>query len=196
MKIVVFTEEESSKEVLNILLPQIIPSEFSYKVVAFNGSGALEKGILKKLRGWNEPDVRFVILEDQDNADCVERKQRLVGFAEEAGKPVLVRIACRELEAWYFGDLKAVADAYDMPEIARYGKKRKYRDVDAIHDVKEEFYKIVPGHQQIMGARKIAPHMDINRNVSPSFHAFVSGIRRLVSECGGNRSGVSEQRVL
>lgn len=92
-----------------------------------------------------------------------------------------MRIACRELESWYFGDLEAVAAAYGKPNIvSKYGSKAKYRNPDAIIDVKEELLRIVPEHQQIERARKISANMDIGRNRSRSFQVFFSGVKRLV----------------
>lgn len=182
MKLVVLVEEASTKEVLDVLLPTILPAAVSFQVVPFNGRGDLESNIARKLSGWNEPNVRFVILEDQDSADCKKRKQHLVELVAKSGKTALIRIACRELEAWYLGDLEAVANAYDKPELTRLLNKRKYRDTDCIVDVKEEFQKLVPEHQQITGAKKIAPFLEVERNRSPSFQFFVSGIQRVVGE--------------
>lgn len=181
MKLVVFTEEHSMKVVLNTLLPAVLPSQVPFQVVPFNGRGDLESNVERVLRGWNEPDVKFVIVEDQDNDDCRKRKARLANLAARARKEALVRIACRELESWYLGDLEAVAAAYEKPNIvSKYGSKAKYRDPDAIVNVKEELLRIVPEHQQIEGARKISANMDIERNKSKSFRVFFSGVRGLI----------------
>ena len=181
MKLVVFTEEHSMKVVLDKLLPGALPPQVSFRVIAFNGRGDLESNVERKLRGWNEPDVKFVIVEDQDSDDCQKRKARLVNLVKRARKEARVRIACRELESWYLGDLEAVAAAYGKPSIvSKYGSKAKYRDPDAIIDVKEELLRIVPEHQQIEGARKISANMDIERNRSKSFQVFFSGVRGLV----------------
>ena len=180
MKLVLFVEEPSMKEVLDVLLPKIVPEDVMFQVVTFSGRGDLESGIVRKLRYWNEPDVRFVIVEDQDDADCRQRKANLECKVAESGKPALVRIVCRELEAWYFGDLDAVGRAYEMPDISKkFSGKKGYRNPDAIVDVKQRFKTLVPEHQQITGARRIAPHMVIEKNRSGSFQAFVSGVQNL-----------------
>lgn len=181
MRLVVFTEEYSMKTVLDTLLPAALPSQVTFQVVPFNGRGDLESNVERMLRGWNEPDVKFVIVEDQDNDDCRRRKARLANLAERARKEALVRIACRELESWYLGDLEAVAAAYDKPNIvSKYANKAKYRNPDAIVNVKEELLRLVPEHQQIEGARKVSANMDIERNRSKSFQVFFSGVKRLV----------------
>lgn len=178
MKIVGFLEEPSTKEVLNVLVPKIVPG-IEFQPVPFSGRGALESGLRTKLIRWNDPDVKFVVVEDQDSANCIDRKSKLQKIVDETDKDVLIRIVCRELESWYFGDLLAVEKAYGIDGLAKNAKKAKYRNPDAIKNPKEEFKRLVKGHQQILGAQKIAPYMDIDANTSKSFQAFVSGIRRI-----------------
>ncbi len=93
----------------------------------------------------------------------------------------MVRIACQEMEAWYFGDLNALARAYDKPKLLNLIRQKKYRVPDAIPAPKEDLRKLLPEHQQIIGAKRVAPLMDIERNVSTSFQQFISGIRRFAS---------------
>ncbi|MDR1306402.1 MAG: DUF4276 family protein, partial [Treponema sp.] len=109
-KIVFLLEEPSAKEVLLVLLPQIIPLEkVAFQCLPHEGKSALQKSIPRKIRAWNEPDVHFVILHDQDSADCVALKKELCKLAENDNHPdTLVRIACSELESWFLGDLSAV----------------------------------------------------------------------------------------
>ena len=182
MKLVLLVEEPSMKVLLETMLPSILPDEWTFQVVPFSGRNDLEGNIVRKLRGWNEPDVRFVIVEDQDNADCKARKQNIERLVAEAGKPALVRIVCHELEAWFFGNFEAVAEAYGKPEVAmKHSRKRKYRNPDGIIDVKEEFRKLFPEHQQLSGAQLLAPCLNFDTNSSRSFQAFVSGVKRLCS---------------
>ena len=58
-------------------------------------------------------------------------------------------------------------------------QKSKFRDPDKIEDPKAELRRILPHYGQREGARKIAAHMDINRNTSHSFNVFVKGIKGL-----------------
>lgn len=95
-------------------------------------------------------------------------------------RDVLIRIACKELEAWYFGDLPAVSKAYEH-DVAKLSQKAKYRNPDAIGNPKEELKKLFPKHQQLSGARKIAVHMDVTKNTSTSFRFFVSGVKKIVN---------------
>ena len=178
MKLVFLLEEPSMKYLLDEMLPKILPGDISFLTVPHRGKRDLEKSIRTKLRGWNEPDVRFVILHDQDTKDCRELKQSLLSLCKGTGRSVLVRIACQEMEAWYFGDTEALAIAYSNPTLWKISKQKKYRIPDNIPTPKEELYRLIPEHQQIAGAKRVAPHMDIERNTSESFRQFVSGVRR------------------
>ena len=179
MKLVFLLEEPSTKCLLDALLPKILPKSVEFQTISHRGKRDLQKSIPRKLRGWNDPgDVRFIIVHDQDGKDCIRLKQELLSLCENTGKEVLVRIACQEMESWYFGDMNALAIAYDKPKLNRISTQKKYRIPDDIPSPKEELYKLVPEHQQIEGAKRIAPYMNIENNTSMSFNQFVTGVRR------------------
>lgn len=178
MKLIFLLEEKSMKTLLDIILPGIIPFPIEFQTIPHSGKSDLQASIPRKLRAWNEPDVKFVIVQDQDSADCVTLKDTLINLCAPSKKTVLIRIACRELESWYFGDLAAVSKAYNT-NIETYSAKRKFREPDSIENPKDKLRKILPIHQQIMGARLIGPLMEIERNTSCSFQCFVSGVKRL-----------------
>jgi hypothetical protein len=177
--LLVMVEEQSAKEVLDIVLPKILPKGTHYNIAVHSGKGALRKSIPIKLRAWNIPDTKFVVLYDQDSAECVQLKNDLQSLCNEHREGVLVRIACVELEAWYFGDLNAVGKAYDMKKLSELSQKAKFREPDKIRNPKNELKKLIPRHQQIIGAKRIAPHMNIAGNTSQSFNAFVTGVQSL-----------------
>lgn len=107
--IVFFLEEPSAREMLAGILPRILPDDMQIRYIVFQGKQDLEKKLQAKLRGWMLPDSIFVVMRDQDSGDCKAIKNKLVGLCREAGKDgVLVRVACRELESFYLGDLVAV----------------------------------------------------------------------------------------
>lgn len=179
MKLVFLLEEPSTKYLLDVLLPKILPEGVEFQTIAHRGKRDLQRSIPRKLRGWNEPgEIRFVIVHDQDTKDCVKLKQDILALCEGIGKKVLVRIACQEMESWYFGDVKALAAAYNMPKLNQISAQKKYRIPDDIPSPKEELRKLLPSHQQIEGAKRVAPYMDIENNSSVSFNQFVSGVRR------------------
>ncbi|MDR0883920.1 MAG: DUF4276 family protein [Oscillospiraceae bacterium] len=179
--LVVFTEEASSKEVLNILLPKILPDGYRFQVFHFQGKSDLQKRVPAKIKAWRDASAKFLILQDQDSNDCVTLKQDLCTLCAPYEREILVRIACVELEAWYFGDLSAVDMAYNT-KLANMSAKSKFREPDKIQNPKDELRKLIPTLQQIAGAKTIAPHMNVEANTSRSFQVFVSGVRKLTAE--------------
>lgn len=121
--------------------------------------------------------MKFVVVQDQDSNNCRELKEKLLELCKKSKKEVLVRIACHELEAWYFGDMNVLSKAYGV-DLSAAKRKRKYQVPDAIMNPKAELKRLLPEHQQISGARKIAPIIDIENNSSVSFQVFVNGVKR------------------
>jgi hypothetical protein len=139
MKIVFLVEEPSMDELLQGILPKILPSTLKFQIIPHQGKTDLESSIPKKLRGWREPDVRFVVLRDNDSGDCKKLKRKLVRMCSEAGRPdTLVRIVCQELESWLLGDLNALSVAYNEPKIRDQEKKAKFREPDKLSNASEE----------------------------------------------------------
>lgn len=87
-----------------------------------------------------------------------------------------------ELESWYLGDWPALSKAYDKPELKNLAQKSKFRVPDKVQNPKNELKKILPEHQQIAGARRIGPMMDLEHNQSESFNQFLTGVRQLADE--------------
>ncbi len=182
MRLVFMVEERSMKELLEIILPKILSEAGMDKplIIPHNGKSDLKKSIPIKLRAWKNPDDRFVIVYDQDANDCISLKNELSELCSGAKNKCLIRIACKELESWYFGDLPALSQAYGT-DLIKLKNKRKYRTPDSIANPKEELYKLLPQHQQINGAKIIAPYMNIENNSSYSFNVFVKGIKKFAA---------------
>lgn len=181
MKLVFMLEERSMKELLDGILPKILPEDVSFLTIPHEGKSDLEKSLPIKLKAWNEPDVAFVVVHDQDSNDCIELKQKLTELCSGYGKRVLIRIPCHELESWYWGDLNAVSAAYGC-DLTKLRRRKSYRDPDKISNPKQELKRYVPQLEQIDGARRIAPYMQINENASYSFNVFVKGVQALCQE--------------
>ena len=116
-RIVFLLEDYSMKVLLDGLLPRLFP-ELSFLCVPHEGKQDLEKSLPRKLRAWREPGVRFVVVRDNDGADCRDLKSRLVALCASGGREdALVRIACQEVEAWYLGDPEALAAVYGEPTL-------------------------------------------------------------------------------
>ncbi|MEZ5673517.1 MAG: DUF4276 family protein [Thiotrichaceae bacterium] len=185
MKPIVFLlEEPSAREMLQGLLPRILSEEYMVQVkyIVFQGKQDLEKNIARKLKHWNEPMPYFIILRDQDSGNCVYIKQALlekcIGKSE-----VLVRIACRELESWYLGDLSAVEKGLQISGIAQQQQNKKYRSPDKLVNAAEELEKLTKkSYQKVAGSREIGKYLSLQSetNYSHSFKVFLSGLRKFL----------------
>jgi hypothetical protein len=184
MKEIVFLlEEPSMRELLNEILPKVIPSHIVFSLHPHEGKQDLERSIPRKLKAWQNPQARFVILRDQDSGNCVDIKQRLHRLCEQTGREgCLIRIVCRELESWFLGDLVAIGTAYELSHLAKLAEKAKSRNPDRLANAAEELQKLVVGYQKVGGARTIAPHLDLENNRSKSFQVFLEGLQRLIGE--------------
>ncbi len=182
--LVFFLEEQSAKAMLEELLPRLLPEGVVTRYVVFEGKQDLEHQLERRMRGWLVPDSIFVVLRDQDAGNCKQIKQKLVRICERTGKKnVLVRIACRELESFYLGDLDAVEEAYGMPGLARHSASAKFRNPDRLSRPSEELKKLTKNqYQKISGSRAIAARLKPGQNRSQSFLALVRGLDRVVSE--------------
>ncbi|MCB1821004.1 MAG: DUF4276 family protein [Candidatus Competibacteraceae bacterium] len=180
-RIVFFLEEPSAREMLNGLLPKILPEGYQPQYIVFEGKQDLEKRLPIRLRAWQQPDTIFVVLRDQDSGNCKTIKDGLVATCIKAGQPnTLVRIACHELESFYLGDLVAVAEAIGPENLGRQQSNAKYRDPDRLTNPAQELKMIAPKYQKLSGSRAIGPRMNLDANYSHSFNVFVSGVRKLV----------------
>ena len=180
--IVFFTEELSIKVMLESFLPRLYPN-LEYLCIPFEGKQDLEKQLPIKLRGWKTPDTKFVVLRDQDRGDCYEIKDDLVRICSDNNRNnVLVRIVCRELESWYFGDLTAVEQGLELKDLKKYMNWKKYRNPDSILNPSKELIKITKKrYYKINGSREIGKYLSFDRNKSVSFGHFINGLKKLIS---------------
>ncbi|MEW5722966.1 MAG: DUF4276 family protein [Thermodesulfobacteriota bacterium] len=202
MHLEVLVEEPSVEEALKILIPKITGAEVSFSIHAHQGKPDLLAKLGSKLNAykkWLPADHKILVLVDLDREDCRELKGRLEEAAARAGFvtktasggrsvfQVLNRIAIEELEAWFFGDVSAINQAYPRAR-PQLGLTAKYRDPDAIKGgtweaLERELQRA--GHHRgrlakITAARDIAGRMDPDSNRSRSFQVFRDGLRELV----------------
>ena len=159
-------------------------SHVQCRFIVFEGKQDLHKRLVMRLRGW-QGDALFVVMRDQDSGNCVDIKAQLSALCEEAGHPdALVRIACRELESFYLGDLAAVEQGLSVTGLARQQGNQKFRDPDRLVNAAEELKKITKNsYQKLSGSRSIAPFLRLDEgHRSTSFKALLSGLQRLLHE--------------
>lgn len=201
MHIEFLVEEQSAEAALVNLVPKIVGSETSFKIISFQGKPDLLAKLPQRLRGyrqWIPDDWRIVVLVDVDNEDCLILKERLERVATDSGFltktaagrdrfQVLNRLAVEELEAWFIGDEEAIRTAY--PRVARnLAQKERYRDPDAIAGGTWEALERLlrkggyfpGGLGKVTAARTISLHMVPERNRSRSFQVFREGLLELV----------------
>jgi hypothetical protein len=187
MKELVFLlEERSAQALLETLLPRLLNSEVQPRYIPFEGKQDLEKQLTRRIRAYQNPRARFLVLRDQDNhPDCVALKRDLLALCENTNKlpACLVRIACRELESFYLADLAAAGKALGIEKLATHQSGRKFRVPDYLGSPSRELGKLTRGrYQKISGSRAIGAHLDLNNQRSSSFRNLIQGIRRMETE--------------
>ncbi len=182
---------------LQTVLMTLLPAGPTFSIHSFRGKRDLLRKLRDRLRGyanWIPENYRIVVVVDRDNDDCRMLKDQLETMAAEAGLlsrsragggpwQVVNRIAIEELEAWYFGDWKAVCRAYTRvsPGIPN---RASYRNPDAIRGgTWKAFERVMKscgyfrgGLRKVKAARAIAVYVDPIRNRSTSFARFRDAI--------------------
>jgi hypothetical protein len=182
-ELVFFLEERSAAAMLESLLPKLIPDDVARRFITFEGKQDLEGQLVKRLRGYCNPNALFVVLRDQDSQpDCKAIKRKLEKLCKQAGRRgVLIRIACRELESFYLADLQAVEQGLGLRGLAAQQSTRKFRDPERLHSAKDELRKLTNHrYQPVEGSRAIGLCLDVENGRSRSFRNLVAGLRRLV----------------
>ncbi len=181
-ELVFLLEEPSAEAMLAGLLPRILPKGIRYRCIVFEGKQDLEAQLVRRIRGYRVPHSRFIILRDQDAEDCHTVKARLTDLCLNARHPeTLIRIACKELESWYLGDLEAVQKGLKINGLAGLQDKRIYRTPDAVQSPARQLGRIAPIYQKVAGSRAIGPHLKLDNVRSNSFAVFIKGVKCIVN---------------
>ncbi|KKJ00189.1 DUF4276 family protein [Prochlorothrix hollandica] len=178
-------EEPSAREMLRGVLPRLgLQEGQDFQVILFQGKQDLEKQLELRLRAWQRPNSVFLVLRDQDSGDCATVKQSLMWKLVASGQKGLVRIACRELESFYLGDLAAVEAGLGLSGLAQQQQGRKFREPDRLNNAKQELKQLTKqGYQEVAGSRAIAPLLNLDPpvNRSRSFQVLLEGIAQLLA---------------
>ncbi len=175
------------KAFIEEFLPRLIP-DLEFLCITHEGKQDLEKSIPRKLKAFRRE--LFVIIRDNDGADCRAIKARLIDVCKNEGKSdVLIRIACQELESWYLGAMDILAAVYARPKLTGLNLKSKYRNPDRLSNPSSEVIKLIPEFRKIEGARRMGMAMPLEKsdNYSRSFQVFIEGIQRMLKSTTGKK---------
>ena len=180
-EVVFLLEEESARAMLEGLVPRLVPPDVVVRYIPFDGKQDLKRQLARKIRGYQNPDARFIVVHDQDShPDCKALKADLVAVGLQSRRAgVVVRIACREPESFYLADLVAVERGLGMKGLAGRQSTRKFRAPDALESPSVELERLTDGrYQKVSGSRAIGRHLDPANERSPSFKNLVDAVRR------------------
>jgi hypothetical protein len=205
----ILVEDSSGEKLLQHLLPQLLGSSNTWRVHSYKGIGRVPKGLgaqadpakrilldrlPRLLRGYGKtPGIDAVIvLVDTDDRNCKSFLKELKQLVQscQPTPSTLIRLAIEEIEAWYFGDMKALQRAY--PRAKKDVLKGYVQDsvcgtwemlADAVHvggaaALKKAGWPL-PGQVKHQWAENIGPHLALDRNRSPSFCKFRDGLQRI-----------------
>jgi hypothetical protein len=184
----IFTEEASAKNVFEALLPKMLPENVFFQIFPHQGKQDLEKALRTTLPSISKmPGARILITRDQDSDECKRLKSRLQELISgNCSCPHKIRIICRELEAWFLGDLNAVQQAFPRFTPANHQHTAALRDVDAIQNPHDLLRRIIPEYSnldtlpKIKTAESIAPFLAPENNSSTSYSNTINAIKELI----------------
>ena len=181
-RLVFIVEGYSEQEFLMTLILRLnIPEEvLVYRI--FDGYPDLLRGIPAVMKAWRRNEnVRFVILCDQDHANCQERKLDIVNAVPNYWRSrTMIRIACHELEAWYLGVQSTLSNV--LPAFANVRGKKEFRgNPDKIVSPSRTLRRRVSFKKTEL-ARKMGERISIDDNHSRSMQVFIQGVRTLAAD--------------
>jgi hypothetical protein len=143
-----------------------------------------------------------VVVADTDKRSCHEFLAELKAIADgcDPAPHTLFRLAIEEVEAWYLGDRAALLAAYPKAKLDVLDRYDQDRPCGTWELLANAIYPgglkaitktgwPLPGEIKHDWAAKIAPLLDPDRNVSPSFRKLINGLRRLAANPLLEKSG-------
>ncbi len=180
--LVILTEEKSMRVTLESVIKAFDIVSDNIMILEHRGVYDLLNSFRNKMRNWQTPNTRFLILRDNDNGDCLAHKKELLEIAQRAGREndVKVRIVCQELEAWFIAEPEALEKA----EYLKVGSRPAFLkgNPDLVRKPSDEIKKAFKGYQKVLGASKISPHLTKENNTSKSFLNSINAIEQMLIE--------------
>jgi len=184
----IFTEEASAKNLFESIIPQIIPEDVYYRIYPHQGKQDLEKALSSVIPSISRtPGALILVTRDQDQSDCVAIKEQFNQIMiNKCSCPYKIRIICKELEAWFLGDLEAIKKAYPRFNPDAYINKAELRNVDAISNPNRLLLRMIPEYNdretlpKLESSESISKHLNLQSNRSSSFNQTLNGISELL----------------
>jgi hypothetical protein len=183
-RVVFLLEEPSMKVFLQAWLPRIVPGWLEgtdFLLVPHEGKSDLDRSVPVKLKAWREPGTRFVIVRDNDGADCISTKKRLLELIAGTGRTAVVRLICQELEGWNLADEVALRGAYPTHVKAVERFARRFPDPDACRKPSVELGRDIDEFQKQDAARRLGARLDAARSRSASCRLFARTVKSLAA---------------
>lgn len=194
-------EEPSMEAALNVLIPRISNNTIQHNIINYSSKQSLIKKLpnrMRALRHFIQHNMKYVVVVDQDDNDCIQLKQDVTNIIKGVGlvakeqtntindAQVFVRIPVEELEAWFLGDFVALNTVFPRIPITA-GTRTKFRDPDnvtggtweALQRLLQQYGYYAGGLPKIEVANRISPHLSLTASRSTSFRVFVKLVNAL-----------------
>lgn len=183
----IFTEEPSMENFLRTLLPRILPTGIELDRNCFirphEGKSDLKRSLIRKIKAFPHfpRPVKLLVIHDQDSNDCLKLKEELNSICSilQPGD-YLIRIACRELENWYLGDLESVESIYPDSKAAGFVNRARFRNPDVLNG-SEEMMRLSSRFSKSHASREMGKIINLEQNRSASFNQLLSGIIKITN---------------
>ena len=171
----ILVEDQSGEKALEILMPKIIGDQHTFQIHSYRGSGRIPKNLKSRT--------------DASKRVLLDRLPKLLnGYGRTIANyptnfPAVVIVVCdldRRCLKEFREELFAILNSYQNDSIC--GTWELLANVvfpGGLSALKEKGRRAV-GREKSAWAQKITPHMNINKNASPSFCYFRDKIRELI----------------
>ena len=187
--IIFLVEEYSMRKFLENILPRL-NFKNNFEIKHHRGKEDLITCLDQIVPSLSKRAQHIVLIVDQDKEDCKKLKDKLQEKMKRCACDYKIRIACYELEAWFLGDMEAIAKCSSRFKAKTFQNKEKYRHVDGLNKPSTEIETIVPDWREKYSskahfAEKIAQFISLEtqnievRNRSHSFRIFLETLHTL-----------------
>lgn len=185
--IIFLVEDYSMRKFLEGILPRLEFEQHQFEIKHHRGKEDLISNLDKIIPSLSKRAQQIIVIIDQDKQDCVALKNKIKEKMAWCFCEYKIRIACYELEAWFLGDMEAIAKCSPKFKASFFQGKKKYRDIDNIEKPSSVIEEIVPNWKDKYAskpqfAEEIAKFVSLKQaNRSHSFHVLLKTLRSLLT---------------